>query len=452
MTDQAPASDDDLFQRLDDVIRAARKAGADAADAVVIEGLTVSQAQRLGKTESLERSEGRDLGLRIFIGQRQAIVSSSDLSAGALSDLVERGIAMARVVPDDPYCGLAPEELLAGDIPELDISDADEPAPETLIDWAAKAEEAARAVPGITNSEGAEASWGRSRVALAASNGFAKAYAVSHVSISASVLAGSGTEMERDYDYTAAVHAEDLRDPAEVGRSAGEKAVARLNPRRVASAQVPVVYDPRVSRGMLGHLSGAINGQAVARGTSFLKDKMGQAIFPEAVTIVDDPRRRRGLRSKPFDAEGVATGRREIVSGGVLQGWILDLRSARQLGLETTGNAARGTGSPPSPSATNLYLEPGAASPEALMADIKQGLYITEMIGMGINGVTGDYSRGASGFWIEDGQRAYPVSELTVAGNLIDMFANLTAADDLVLRYGTDAPTLRIEGMTVAGQ
>jgi PmbA protein len=359
---------------------------------------------------------------------------------------------MARNVPEDPFCGLAPEALLATDIPELDIYDASEPTPETLINWAAAAEDAARAVVGVTNSEGAEAGWGRSGVTLVTSTGFAQAYATSHVSISASVIAGEGTAMERDYDYTASVFVDNLLDPADVGRNAGEKAVRRLNPRRARSAQVPVIYDPRVSGGLLGHLSSAINGAAVARGTSFLKDKMGQRLFPESVTIVDDALRKRGLRSKPFDAEGVATRRREIVSGGILTGWILDMRSARQLELKTTGNAARSTASPPSPSSTNLYMEAGAISPEELISSVDDGFYVNELIGFGVNGVTGDYSRGAAGFWIEKGEIAYPVSELTIAGNLNDMFAHMTAANDLVLRYGTDAPTIRIDGMTIAGQ
>jgi PmbA protein len=452
MSAKTASATDAHLDRLTDLIAAAKRAGADAADAILFEGLSLSQAQRLGKTENLERSEGRDLGLRVFVGRRQAIVSSSDLSPAALDELVARAVAMARGVPEDPFCGLAPAELLATEVPDLDIDDTNEPSPETLIDWARRAEDAARAVPGVTNSEGAQSGWSRSHVAMAASNGFAQGYGVSHVSISASVLAGEGTGMERDYDYTAAVHAEDLRMPEDVGRSAGEKAVARLKPRKVRSAQVPVVFDPRVSRSLLGHLSSAINGASVARGTTFLKGKLGERLFPENITVVDDPLRRRGLRSKPFDGEGVATRRREIIKDGRLTGWILDLRSARQLGIETTGNASRGTSSPPSPSPTNLYLEPGRLSPAELMADIKEGLYVTELIGMGVNAVTGDYSRGAAGFWIEKGQIAYPVSEVTVAGNLLAMFAHVTAANDLVLRYGTDAPTLRIDGMTLAGQ
>ena len=380
------------------------------------------------------------------------MVSSSDLSRPALDELAARAAAMAGAVPEDPFCGLADAGLLAAEVSELDLCDTAEPPPETLTDWAARAEDAALGVAGVTNSEGAEAGWQRVSVALAASNGFASTYAATRYSISVSVLAGEGTAMERDYDYASAVHAEDLRRPEEIGRVAGEKAVARLGPRKVATAQVPVVYDPRSAGGIVRHLAGAINGTAVARGTTFLKDKLGQEIFSPSVTIVDDALRRRGLRSKPFDGEGVATRRHAVVEDGVLKTWILDLRSARQLKMETTGHASRGTSSPPSPAATNLYLEPGAVDPKTLMADIEAGFYVTELIGFGVNGITGDYSRGASGFWIENGERAFPVSEVTVAGNLVDMFRSLTAADDLEFRYGTDAPTLRIDGMTVAGQ
>jgi PmbA protein len=266
------------------------------------------------------------------------------------------------------------------------------------------------------------------------------------------VLAGKGTAMERDYDYATAVHFADLRDPGEIGHAAGERCVSRLNARKASSAQVPVVYNPRVAGSLLGHLAGAIGGTAVARGTTFLKDKLGERLFPESVTIVDDPRRRRGLRSRPFDGEGIGTRPIDIVKDGVLSTWILDLRSARQLGLASTGHASRGTSSPPSPSTSNLYLKAGNVSPAALMADIKSGFLVTELIGMSLNSVTGDYSRGAVGFWIEDGAIAYPVSEVTIAGNVIDMFANISAADDLEFRYGVDAPTLRVDGMTVAGR
>jgi PmbA protein len=442
----------DRLDLLDRLVRDARKAGADAADALLVEGRSLSLAFRLGKVERLERSEGIDLGLRVFVGRRQAIVSSSDVSAEALAGLVERVMAMARQVPEDPFCGLAVPEDLAGEIPDVDSCDPAEPSEQALVERARSAEEAARAVPGITNSEGAEASWGTSQVALVASNGFARRQAGSHHSLSVSVLAGTGTAMERDYDYTGAVYGADLRAPEEVGRSAGERAVRRLGPRKRETTRVPVVFEPRVARSLLGHLAGAINGAAIARGTSFLKDRLGEPVFAPGVTVVDDPHRRRGLRSKPFDAEGVATRRRNVVADGRLTTWILDLRSARQLGLKTTGHASRGTGGPPSPAVTNLYLEPGAVPPADLMADIASGLYVTEMIGFGVNGVTGDYSRGAAGLWIENGRPAYPVSELTVAGNLKDMFARLTAADDLEFRYGVDAPTVRIDGMTVAGR
>jgi len=437
---------------LNDLIAKACQKGADAADAVMVQGTSLSLSQRLGNPETLERAEGQDLGLRVFIGKRQAIVSSADLKADALDELAQRGVDMARVVPQDPFCGLADPDQLATQFPDVDGYDPYEPDEQTLISWATQAEDAARAVDGVTNSEGAEASWSRSDVAIAASNGLAHAYSSSGCSISASVLAGTGTQMERDYDFTSAVYAEDLDNPVEVGRKAGEKAVGRLNPRRVDTQQAPVIYSPRVSQSLLGHLNGAINGNAIARGTSFLQDKMGETIFSPDITIVDEPHRPRGLRSKPMDGEGLANKRREIVKDGVLQSWILDLRSARQLGLESTGHAGRGVGSPPSPSVTNFYMQAGRVSLKDLIGDIKQGFYITELIGMGVNGVTGDYSRGAAGFWIENGEIVYPVSELTVAGNLKDMFLNAHAADDLEFRYGTNAPSVRIDGMTVAGQ
>jgi PmbA protein len=442
----------DNLSLLGDLISKAQKRGADAADAVLVQGTSLSLSQRLGKPESLERSEGQDLGLRVFIGKRQAIVSSSDFTANSLDELAERCVAMARAVPEDPFCGLAEPEQLATKFPDVDGYDPYEPDEATLIQWATQAEEAARSIKGVTNSEGASAGWGRHDVAIAGSNGLSHAYTSSGCSLSASVIAGTGTQMERDYDYTTAVYASDLTKPVDVGRNAGEKAVRRLNPRKVETQQVPIIYSPRVSNGLLGHFSGAINGNSVARGTSFLKDKMGQAIFNKNITIVDDPHRKRGLRSKPIDGEGLANKKRNFIEDGVLQSWILDLRSARQLGLESTAHASRGTGSPPSPSTTNFYMEAGELSPEELMADIKNGFYVIELIGMGVNGVTGDYSRGASGFWIENGEITFPVSELTIAGNLKDMFMNLTPASDLEFRYGTNAPTLRIEGLTIAGQ
>ena len=443
--------DPDSLTLLDDLIRKARTAGADAADAVLFHSAALSHAQRLGALERLERAESRDLGLRVLIGKRQAVVSSTDVAASALDELVERAVAMARTVPEDPYCGLAEPEQLAHEPPALDICDTAEPAPEVLIERAKACEDAARAVAGVTNSEGAEAGWSLSRVTLAGSNGFSGGYATSRQSLGVAVLAGEGLGMERDYDFSSTTYGADLEDAAEVGRRAGERAVKRLGARKPDTGKVPVIYDPRVAGGLLRHLAGAISGPSVARGTSFLKDKMDERIFAEGITIVDDPHRPRGLRSKPFDGEGVANGRRDIVADGRLTTWILSLSSARQLGLASTGHAARGTSGPPSPSTTNLYMEPGPLAPAELMADIGSGFYVTEMMGMGVNGVTGDYSRGAAGFWIENGELAYPVSEVTVAGNLKEMFANLTPASDLEFRYGTDAPTIRVEGMTVAG-
>ncbi|HKF63818.1 MAG TPA: TldD/PmbA family protein [Dongiaceae bacterium] len=437
---------------LDDLLSRARKAGADAADALLVEGASLTVAERLGRPEKLERAEGQDLGLRVFIGKRQAIASSTDFSTRALNDLASRAVAMAKVVPEDPFCGIADPGDIATSIPDLDLSDAEEPATETLIERVRVGEAAARAVPGVTNSEGAEASWGRSRIALAASNGFRQGYALSHSGISVAVIAGEGTAMERDYDFSSVVHASELEDPALVGRRAGEKAVRRLNPRKVATVKVPVVFDPRISNGLVGHLAGAVNGASIARGVSFLKDKLGQRVLPEGLDIVEDPLRPRGLRSAPFDGEGLPTQRRKLVEDGVLTTWVLDLRSARQLGLKSTGNASRGTSGPPSPATRNLHLEPGRLSPRELIADIASGFYCTELIGFGVNNVTGDYSRGAAGFWIEKGEIAYPVSEITIAGNLKDMFLNLTPANDLVFRYATNAPTTRIEGMTVAGR
>ncbi len=438
---------------LQDLVQDARRRGADAADAVAVQGTALSCVCRLGRVESLERSESRALGLRLFLGQRQAVVSGKDWSPAALAELVERGLAMARVVPENPYAGLAgPDQLLAGPVPALDLCDtAPPPGPEALIHRARTAEDAARAVPGVTNSEGAEADCSHTTLFLAASNGFAGSYATSSHGVGVSVLAGSGAGMERDYDFHNATHAADLRDAAAVGRRAGDRAVARLNPVRLATARMPVVFHPRVAAGLLRHLAGAVNGVTIARKASFLQEALGRRIMPVGVTVIEDPHRPRGLASLPFDAEGLPTMRRALVSDGVLQGWILDLASARQLGLPPTGNARRGVSGPPAPGVSNLYLEPGALSPAALMADIRDGFFVTDVMGMGVNGVTGDYSQGASGFRIQQGQITTAVSEVTVAGNLLQMFAGLAVADDLEFTGAVSSPTLRVDGMTVAG-
>lgn len=430
---------------LSDLMGWAKKEGADAAEAFYVHGESISVAQRLGKREKLEGSEGRDLRLRVFVGQRSATVSSTDFGSKSLRALVARAVGMARAVPEDPYAGIAPAELLATTWPDLDLDDKRRaPSAKALLALAAEAEDAARAVKGVTNSEGAEAGWSRTTAMLVTSNGFNGGYRRGGYSLSCAVLAGEGTGMERDYEWSSAVHFDDLMPAAKIGRNAGRFAVERLNPRRAGSARVPVVYDRRLSGGLLGHLAGALNGRAVARGTSFLKDKLGQPVFAKGIRIIDNPHRKRGLGSRPFDGEGLPVRRSAVIADGVLTTWLLDLSSARQLGLKPTGHGPHGGPS-------NFYLEKGELSPDELIADIKSGLYITDLIGHGVNGVTGDYSRGASGFWIENGKKAWPVSGITVAGNLKDMFLNLTPASDLQFKSSINAPTVRIEGMTIAG-
>lgn len=433
-----------------DLLARARAAGADAADAVLAGGVSLGVQRRLGATEQLERAEGRDVGLRVFVGQRAAMVSSSAVDPAGFDELAQRAVAMARIVPEDPYGGLA-AEAAPPDMTGMDMQDDAEPDAAALIARADAAEQAAMAVAGVTNSEGASAGYSRGDVVLVTSAGFVGQYSRTGHSVSATALAGQGTGMQRDYDHSSAVHLSDLEDAAAIGRNAGERAVRRLNPTRPRTAKLPVVFDPRVAGSVLGHLAGAINGAAIARGTSFLKDSLGQPIMAKGITVVDDPRRPRGLRSRPFDGEGVPTRRQVIVDDGVLATWLLDSRSARQLGLATTGHAARGIGGPPAPGPTNLYMQAGPLSPAELMADIKEGLYVIEMIGMGVNGLTGDYSRGAAGYMIRDGALAEPVAEITIAGRLQDIFMNLTPASDLRFKRGTDAPTLRIEGLTLAG-
>lgn len=434
------------------LVSAARKAGADAADAIYVADAATEVQVRLGALEDVGRSEGEEIGLRLFVGQRSASVSSSDLSTEALAALVERAAAMAREAPEDPWSGLAPEDrLLKGALPALDCDDGADPSPADLRVRALAAEDAARAVAGVTNSEGGGASASRGVIALATSHGFAHGYSTSGYGCSASVIAGAGATMQRDYDYHSARHLADLEASEAIGRRAGERAVARINPGKLASGAMPVLFDPRVGGGLLGHLIGAITGSAVARKTSFLLESLDQAVFAPGITICDDPHRPRGLRSRPFDGEGLPTAPSDIIADGVLTSWLLDSAAARQLGLAPTGHATRGIGGPPGAGTTNLYMAAGTRSPAALMADVKLGLFVTELIGHGVNPVTGDYSRGASGFVIRDGVLAEPVAEITIAGNLKDMFRALVPADDLLFRQAVNVPTLRIDGMTVAG-
>jgi PmbA protein len=426
-------------------------AGASAADALYVGERSSGVQVRLGETESVSRAEGEEIGLRLFVGRRSATVASSDLSHEALATLVERCLAMANEAPEDPFAGLAPSDLLQlTEPPFLDEYDGREPDPTTLRKRALEAESAALAVSGVTNSSGANASASAATIALATSGGFSGAYRTSGHGCSASVVAGEGASMQRDHSWHSARHLEDLESAIDIGRRAGERAVARLNPSRPKPAKYPVIFDPRTSSTLLGHFSGAINGASVARKTSFLRDKLGAQVFARGVTIVDDPLRLRGLRSRPFDAEGVRVSRRELVSGGIINQWIADSAAARQLGIEPTGHAARGVGGAPGASPSNLYLEPGKRSREELLASVPEAVLIIELIGQGVNGLTGDYSRGAAGFMVRGGEIAEPVAEITVAGNLIDMFATLECASDLEFRRGVDAPMILIPEMTVA--
>jgi PmbA protein len=440
-----------LTELADRLVAAARRAGADVADAVALRSVSLGVEVREGAVEETERSEADDVGLRVLVGRRQAVVSTNDVKAN-VDDLAERAVAMARVAPDDPFAGLADPQRLACEIPDLDLLDTNLPSVAELEERARRAEAAAMAVKGVTKSGGASASAGIGGTVLVTSAGFRGAYLSSGHSMSMTAIAGEGTAMERDYDYSSALHQSDLESPEKVGRTAGERTIARLNPRKAESKRVPVVFDRRVAGSLVGHLASAINGAAVARKTSFLKDRLAQRLFQPGIEVIDDPRRRRGLRSRPFDAEGVATARLAVVEDGVLKSWFLDSATGRELGLTTTGHAQRGVSSTPSPGPSNLHLAAGTGTPEALMADIAEGLYVTDLIGSGVNAVTGDYSRGAYGFWIENGGRSYPVSEVTIAGNLLDMFRHLIPADDLEFRFGTNAPSLRVEGLTVGGR
>jgi PmbA protein len=434
------------------LIERARRAGADAADAVISANMSESVQVRLGKLEDVERSESEHISLRAFVGQRSASIGSSDLSDSALDELAARAVAMARLAPEDPYAGLAPQEMLSkGPFADLDSLDPAEPSPAALRATAEAAEDAARAVSGVTNSEGGSAGAGYGLFALATSHGFAGAYATTSRSLSASVVAGEGSGMQRDYAWRSTRHGADLPTPEYIGRQAGARAVARLGPGRVKCGQMPIVFDPRVGGSLIGHLVGAMAGTSIARRSSFLLGRLDEELFDSAVIIADDPLRPRGLRSHPFDGEGLAVAPRNLVEHGRITGWLMDSASARQLGLTPTGHASRGHGGAPGVGTGNLHLAAGSVSPAALMADIADGIYVTELIGMGVNGVTGDYSRGASGYRIVGGEIAGPVAEFTIAGNLLEMFRALTPADDLEWHRMVNVPTIRVDGMMVAG-
>ncbi|GAB1377824.1 TldD/PmbA family protein [Pararhodobacter aggregans] len=441
----------DLAQALLD---AARKAGADAADALVIEGTALSIDVREGRLEHAERAEGLDLGLRVLIGRRQACVSSSDAKPETLAMMAERAVAMAREAPEDPYAGLAdPGQLSARrDGEGLELFDPTaEPDPAALEDDARRAEAAARAVPGISQIDQSGASYSRRTIHLAATNGFTGGYQRTTRNTSCVAITGEGTGMERDWSSESRIFQADLPSPEAIGTEAGERAAARKGSRKPPSGAFPVLYDERVASSLIGHLTSAINGTAISRGASWLRDALGQPVLPRGFTLTEDPLRRRIAGTRPFDAEGLATARRLWVEDGVLQGWVLDLATARKLGLESTANAARGPSAPPSPSLSNLALSQGTASRADLISGMGTGLLITSLIGSTINPTTGDYSRGASGFWIENGEIAYPVNECTIAGNLRDMLMRMTAANDARAHLSTQVPSLLVEGLTIAG-
>lgn len=436
------------------LIDAARKAGADAADAIAMRGTSVSIDVRKGALEHAERSEGTDIGLRVMVGQRSANVSASDTSADTIATLAERAVAMAREAPEDPYIGLADPDQLAvnPDVAVLELFDpTDEPTPEALQSDALAAEDAALSVSGVTQVSSSSGSYGEHVVHLAASNGFAGGYRRTSRGVSCVAIAGEGTGMERDYDSDVRTFQSDLRAAEDIGRTAGERAVERLGAQKPKTGQFPVLYDERISSSLIGHLLSAANGSSIARGSSWLKDRLGEQVLPAELSIIEDPHRPRVAGSRPFDAEGLPTRRRVIVDKGCLTGWTLDLATGRKLGMPSTGNAARGTSSGPSPATWNIELTQGPKSRAELMAEMGTGLLVTSMIGSTINPTTGDYSRGASGFWIEDGQIAYPVNECTIAGNLNDMLRNLTAANDARAWLSRVVPSLLVEGMTLAG-
>ncbi|TBN40402.1 TldD/PmbA family protein [Paracoccus subflavus] len=444
----------DLQSLAEAVVDAARRAGAQEADVLAQSGHSVSIDVRSGVLEQADRDEGRQIGLRVLIGGRQASVSSTDHSPDAIRAMAERAVAMAREAPEDDTVGLAhPDQLARGrDAAGLQIADQGaDPLPDRLQDTALRAEAAARDTPGISQVETANAGFSRQFFWLAASNGFSGGYERTTHAVSAVAITGEGLGMERDYAGESRAWAEDLPEPEEIGRLAAERALARAGSRKPPTGAFPILYDRRVAGSLIGHLLSAVNGSAVARGASWLRKDLGQPVLPEGFDLVEDPLRPRYPSSRPFDAEGLPTRSRRIVENGVLQGWTLDLATARKLGMDSTASAARGMASAPSPMTSNVILTPGTATQDDLIADMGRGLIVTSMLGASINGTTGDYSRGAAGFWVENGQIAHPVNECTIAGNLRDMLLTLVAAGDALPWRGTEVPSLLVRGMTVAG-
>jgi PmbA protein len=435
------------------VIQAALRAGADAAEVVLAERGALSVSVRLGSLEEVEREESRDLGLRVFRGKRQATVSTSNLARDALERLVERAVAMAALAPEDPYAGLAtPDRLWRGDGPDLDLFDAAEPSAQALEARAKAAEDAARAVPGVTNSDGGSATWSSAHWRLLTSAGFDGVHRTSGFSVSASAIAGEGDAMERAGDGRSTRHEADLPDPEAIGAEAGRRAVARLGARKIASRTAPVIFENRLATSVLSPLIGAVAGPSVARGVSFMKDKLGERVFPAGVDLIEDPLRKRGLASALFDDEGVAKTAHKLIDDGVLTTWLLNTASARQLGLETTGHASRGLAGPPGVSTANVHLAPGSEDLAGLMRAAGEGLLVTSMFGPSLNANTGDWSAGVSGVWFEGGEPAYPVTEITVAGALPEIYARLVPGSDLEFRGSTNSPSLLVDGLAIAGR
>ncbi|WP_095012131.1 TldD/PmbA family protein [Tsuneonella mangrovi] len=448
----APPSTNSALDIAAALVEAAHRHGADHADALHTVSRSQSISMRLGNLEDVDRSESAEAGLRVFVGQRTASVSGSDLSPAAIDELAERAVAMARIAPEDKYAGLAPaDRLLKGEAADFELVDPSSISPKELREMALAAEDAARAVAGVTNSEGGGASASEAQVTLATSNGFAASYRGTSFGISASVIAGSGEAMQRDYAYRAMRHREDLLAPEEIGRLAGERAVARLDPAAIASGPMPVVFAPRVGGSLVGHLVGAMSGAAVARQHSFLIGHEKEMLFPSDIRIVEDPHKLRGQRSRPFDGEGVPTARKALVENGQVTGWLTNVASAAQLGLDLTGNATRGIGGSPGVGSSNLDLLASETDVADLISDIRDGVLIDYLIGQGVNPVTGDYSRGAAGRRIVNGEITGPIAGFTIAGNLLEMFSRMRVANDLETWRAINVPTIRIDGMTVAG-
>ena len=440
-----------INEKADFLIKKSKKSGADSVDVIYIESTNIDVGCRLKKIEKLERSESNDIGLRFIKNKKQVIVSSNDLTKKNLEELIYKASKMVGSVPRDPYCSIAKKKDLIKKIPNLEIFDSKEPTIKSLKDKVIEAENAGLNVKGVTNSEGAEIGWNKSKIYLFNSNGLNVSYQSSSYDIYAVLIAGRGTLMEREYEFASSVFEKDLTKTSLIGKKAGELAVKKINPKKIKTSKIPVIFSPRVANSFLKHLSSAINGNSITRGTSFLKKKLNKKIFSSNINIIDNPLKKRGLQSKPFDGEGLETKKTQIIKNGELKTWFLDLATAHQLRLKSTAHASRNISSPPTPNPTNLYFEPGNISPKNLIGNIKKGVYLTELMGSSVNLTNGDYSRGGSGFWIDKGEITYPINGITIADNLNEMFKKIILANDLEFKQGLNSPTMLIEDMIVAG-